>query len=146
MRLWSLHPEHLDRAGLVALWREALLAQAVLAGRTRGYTRHPQLERFQESPDPRGVLAAYLDAVRAEATRRGYRFDPTRVDEVPRWAGLLPVTTGQLDLERDHLLAKLVVRSPADAERVRAQPLRTHPLFTTVPGPVERWERAAQHG
>ncbi|HEU5178767.1 MAG TPA: pyrimidine dimer DNA glycosylase/endonuclease V, partial [Burkholderiales bacterium] len=32
MRLWSLHPKYLDARGLVALWREALLAQAVLRG------------------------------------------------------------------------------------------------------------------
>jgi hypothetical protein len=37
---------YLDGRGLVALWREALLAQAVLRGRTRGY-RHPQLARFR---------------------------------------------------------------------------------------------------
>lgn len=43
MRLWSLHPQYLDAKGLVALWREGLLAQAVLAGQTRGYKRHPQL-------------------------------------------------------------------------------------------------------
>lgn len=36
MRLWSLHPNCLDAQGLVALWREALLAQAVLRGQTRG--------------------------------------------------------------------------------------------------------------
>jgi len=33
MRMWSVHPSHLDRAGLVACWRESLLAQAVPAGR-----------------------------------------------------------------------------------------------------------------
>ena len=27
MRLWTLHPKYLDAKGLVALWREALLAQ-----------------------------------------------------------------------------------------------------------------------
>lgn len=42
MRLWTLHPKYLDPKGLVALWRETLLAQRVLAGRTRGY-------RFDES-------------------------------------------------------------------------------------------------
>ena len=52
MRLWSLDPAHLDRQGLVACWREALLAQAVLAGRTRGYRHHPQLERFRVVPGP----------------------------------------------------------------------------------------------
>jgi hypothetical protein len=29
-RIWSLHPKYLDARGLVALWREGLLAQAVL--------------------------------------------------------------------------------------------------------------------
>ena len=41
MRLWTLHPQYLDPRGLVALWREALLAQKVLLGRTRGYRAHP---------------------------------------------------------------------------------------------------------
>lgn len=47
MRLWSLHPSLLDRAALVAGWREALLAQKVLRGETTGYRHHPQLERFR---------------------------------------------------------------------------------------------------
>jgi hypothetical protein len=63
MRLWTVHPRHLDPAGLVALWREALLAQAVLLGRTRGYTRHPQLQRFKAAADPEGCIARYLRAV-----------------------------------------------------------------------------------
>ena len=37
MRLWSLHPRCLDAKGLVALWREGLLAQEVLRGKTRDY-------------------------------------------------------------------------------------------------------------
>ena len=143
MRLWSLHPAHLDRPGLVALWREALLAQAVLASRTRGYRQHPQLERFRECSAPRGALAAYLDVVREEAGHRGYRFDPARVDEVERWDGTLVVTAGQLTFEREHLLAKLQTRSPADHAVQRALEVRAHPLFTVVEGPVASWERAA---
>jgi hypothetical protein len=46
MRLWSVHPRYLDRQGLTAAWREALLAQKVLTGTTRGYRNHPQLVRF----------------------------------------------------------------------------------------------------
>ncbi|HKX52383.1 MAG TPA: pyrimidine dimer DNA glycosylase/endonuclease V [Nitrosospira sp.] len=38
MRLWTLHPRYLDTKGLVAAWREALLAQKVLSGLTSGYT------------------------------------------------------------------------------------------------------------
>ena len=32
MRLWSLSPRYLDVKGLVAVWREGLLADAVLLG------------------------------------------------------------------------------------------------------------------
>src|SRR6476659_494899 len=79
MRLWTLHPRHLDAAGLVALWREALLAQAVLRGRTRGYRNHPQLSRFRALPDPLAAIAAYLNGIREEATSRGYSFDAARI-------------------------------------------------------------------
>lgn len=142
MRLWSIHPQHLDRQGLIALWREALLAQAVLAGRTRGYTRHPQLERFRAAPHPSGALAAYLDVVREEATRRGYSFDPSRVDDVPRWPGPIEVTTGQVQLEWAHLLAKLQVRSPERYAEQRLLEPAPHPLFVVAEGPVAPWERA----
>ncbi|WP_245747334.1 pyrimidine dimer DNA glycosylase/endonuclease V [Frateuria terrea] len=47
MHLWTPHPKHLDRQGLLALWREGLLARAVLRGQTRGYRQHPPLERFR---------------------------------------------------------------------------------------------------
>ena len=52
MRIWSVHPSQLDRAGLVACWRETLLAQAVLSGRTQGYQNHPQLVRFRATAEP----------------------------------------------------------------------------------------------
>src|SRR5665811_1970085 len=79
MRLWTVHPRHLDAAGLVALWREALLAQAVLLGRTRGYTRHPQLQRFRSAADPIACIASYLRVVADEAKARGYAFNPARI-------------------------------------------------------------------
>jgi len=43
MRIWSLHPKYLDSKGMVALWREALLAKQVLLNKTKGYKNHPQL-------------------------------------------------------------------------------------------------------
>lgn len=147
MRLWSLHPALLDRAGIVACWREALLAQAVLAGRTRGYTRHPQLVRFRAHPEPTVAIAAYLHAVADEARARGYRFDSTRIeaDASARVAGTprMTVTDGQLALEWQHLLAKLEVRSPERwTAAVRDGRPSPHPLFVVVPGDVEAWERA----
>ena len=63
MRLWSIHPKYLDRQGLIALWREALLAQAVLSGKTRGYRNHPQLERFRNHPAPLSAISLYLDGL-----------------------------------------------------------------------------------
>lgn len=146
MRLWSLHPKYLDARGLVALWREALLAQAVLAGRTRGYTRHPQLERFKDTPSPQAAIAAYLGAVHAEAVRRGYAFDRKKIAAAPA-APPLPVTRGQVQHEWRHLLAKLQVRDPARfaAQQGFLRP-RTHPLFVVVPGPVAPWEAAGKSG
>jgi hypothetical protein len=142
MRIWSLHPEHLDRAALVACWRETLLAQAVLAGRTRGYLRHPQLERFREQPDPLAAVGAYLVGIAAEADARGYRFDRSRILSPAAPAASIAVTDGQLALEWAHLGAKLRARSPADAERWRIAEPTPHPLFHIVPGDVATWERA----
>jgi hypothetical protein len=138
--LWSLHPRYLDSRGLVALWREALLAQAVLGGHTKGYTRHPQLRRFLDAPSPMAAIANYLHAVQAEAAARGYRFDAAKIVANPD-ALPIPVTSGQLDYEWEHLAAKLRVRDPVWLERL-AMPSRhdAHPLFRIVPGPIAEWE------
>ncbi len=142
MRLWSLDPRQLDRAALVAGWREGLLAQAVLLGRTKGYTRHPQLARFQELAEPVTGVATWLAGLADEADRRGYRFDRTRVVVVPDPDLTMTVTDGQLALEWRHLLAKCRQRSPEWAARLEAEQARAHPLFAVVPGPVADWERA----
>ena len=142
MRLWSLHPQYLDAKGLVALWREALLAQAVLQGKTRGYTRHPQLQRFQEHRSPLGAIALYLRAVQQEAAARGYRFDAAKIGRV-RVPARLTVTRGQLDYERSHLLRKLKVRDPKRRRTFAAlKSTRAHPLFRIVRGGVAEWERS----
>ncbi len=140
MRLWTLHPQYLDARGLAALWREALLAQAVLRGETRGYTAHPQLVRFRAAPSPLESLASYLHAVHAEATTRGYRFDAGRIGPAGP-VEQIAVTVGQLDYEWWNLKAKLQARAPswlAGWERV-SRPI-PHPLFRIIPGPVAEWE------
>lgn len=112
MRLWTLHPRYLDPQGLVALWREALLARAVLRGETKGYQHHPQLHRFQAHSAPRSAINAYLESVLHEATSRGYSFiGPKLVPFAIPWS--LLCTTGQLRHEWQHLLKKLKLRSPA---------------------------------
>ena len=140
MRLWSLHPQYLDTAGLTACWREALLAQAALAGRTRGYTRHPQLNRFRESTDPLGAVAAFLDGIHAEATSRGFSYDATRIDEVARLTDHIDVTRGQLDYELEHLRRKLARRSPERLEQLPTSEPTPHPLFRVIDGPIADWE------
>ncbi len=144
MRLWSLDPARLDRAALVAGWREGLLAQAVLLGRTKGYTAHPQLVRFRELGDPPAGVATWLAGLADEADRRGYRFDRTRVVTAPDPALRMSVTEGQLGLEWRHLLAKCRARSPEWAEELERLGPAAHPLFDVVPGPVATWERAAR--
>lgn len=142
MRIWSLHPQLLDRAGLVACWRETLLAQAVLAGRTKGYRNHPQLDRFRASPDARGAVVAYLRGLAEEADARGYRFDRTRIDDIAPYEGRLEVSDGQLQVEYAHLLAKVEQRAGEHAQWLREQEMRAHPLFRVVAGPRAEWERS----
>jgi hypothetical protein len=140
VRLWSLHPQFLDPAGLVALWREALLAQAVLAGRTRGYTKHPQLTRFREHDRPEQFLAAYLREIANEAGRRGYHFDVSKIPPRRRVRQGM-VTSGQLEYELEHLKRKLRARNAEWYRRVRRvrEPL-PHPSFVVVSGPIAEWE------
>ena len=141
MRIWSLHPQYLDAKGLVALWREALLAQAALRGATRGYRHHPQLDRFRRHPVPAAAIAQYLRFVHAEARARGYRFDQDRIGPAAS-AGTITVTRGQLQHEWLHLKAKLRARDPQRAARLDTiTALLPHPLFRVVPGDVERWEK-----
>lgn len=162
MRLWSVHPQYLDRQGLTATWREALLAQKVLAGATRGYRHHPQLIRFRDddagadhagagadpavddagaSPLPLQRIAAYLHAVADEAESRGYRFDRARITGGPGPVAPIEVTEGQLAHEWAHLRAKLAARSPAVLARWAEVTMpQAHPSFVVVPGPVADWE------
>jgi hypothetical protein len=141
MRLWSLHPKYLDPQGLVALWRETLLAQAVLRGETRGYRSHPQLDRFKGHPAPLTAMSLYLKAIHAEAESRGYSFDKGKIRPARKQV-MLSVTSGQMEYEWAHLLAKLKVRNPALWRKWRETrgPV-PHPLFKVRPGQVESWER-----
>jgi hypothetical protein len=141
MRLWSLHPRYLDPQGLVALWRETLLAQAVLRGETRGYRNHPQLDRFKSHAAPLSAISLYLAGVHGEATARGYAFDASKIKPARR-AVLLQVSTGQMDYEWEHLMAKLKVRNPALWQQWRETDApQPHPLFSVHAGPIEAWER-----
>lgn len=140
MRLWSLHPRYLDAKGLLALWREGLLAQKVLAGETKGYRHHPQLQRFRSQPDACGTIAAYLREVQHEAERRGYRFDAAKIGQAA-FGVRMTVTRGQLAFELAHLREKLAGRAPEAFQHiVGVNAPEPHPLFKVVPGEIEAWE------
>ncbi|WP_419786268.1 pyrimidine dimer DNA glycosylase/endonuclease V [Pseudodesulfovibrio sp.] len=140
MRLWTVHPRYLDVKGLTAVWREGLLARAVLLGRTKGYTNHPQLVRFRATADPVAAVNAYLGEILAESRCRGYRYDASKI--APATVPSMEETEGQLDYEWAHLLRKLETRAPdlfqqfKDIERPEP-----HPLFSLVPGAVRDWEK-----
>ncbi len=143
MRLWSLHPSILDRAALVACWREALLAQKVLEGGTRGYKAHPQLIRFRAHPEPTLAVGAFLTGLRTEATARGYSFDGSRihVPTSPQETVSIPVTDGQLTYELGHLQRKVAARAEEWLPHLPTDGVvPSHPLFAAEAGPVESWE------
>jgi len=142
VRLWSLHPSYLDVRGLVAVWREGLLARAVLRGGTHGYRHHPQLIRFRRHPSPLSAINHYLCAILEEARSRGYAFDGRKIGPVRDRARMV-VTTGQLDFELAHLRPKIAARAPSDLLRLPdGSALLAHPLFEVSDGPVADWERA----
>lgn len=130
----------MDAKGLVALWREGLLAQKVLLGQTQGYRNHPQLIRFKSADNPVGMMAAYLACVADEADKRGYNFNRGKLAE-PDVGIRIPVTDGQLEYEFSHLLRKLATRAPdLYAQLMMTDTIKLHPLFKKIRGGVEAWE------
>nr|WP_075859757.1 pyrimidine dimer DNA glycosylase/endonuclease V [Carboxydothermus pertinax] len=141
MRLWSIHPKYLDTKGLLALWREGLLAKKVLEGKTKGYRNHPQLERFKKSTYPLLYLNAYLYQVYLEAKSRGYNFDQSKI-EVVNFLPPIPVTIGQIKYEFEHLLNKLIIRDKNRYSKIKnTTEISVNPVFKIIPGEVEGWEK-----
>ncbi|QMU61007.1 MAG: hypothetical protein GKR92_04550 [Gammaproteobacteria bacterium] len=140
MRLWSIHPKYLDTKGLVALWREALLAQKVLKGETQGYRNHPQLDRFKSKRAPIFAIGKYLYHIHQESLQRGYSFNVDKIDKTTSRL-IMDVNIGQLEYERRHLLVKLKSRDRPLYFKVRAiKELDAHPFFRIVTGGIESWE------
>lgn len=145
MRLWTLHPKYLDTKGLVAAWREGLMAQSVLnklsRGLTPGYRNHSQLIRFKPNPK---LISTYLHNLVDEADARKYKFDRKRILH-KRSHQKIQETTGQLYHEWLWLLTKLKLRDRTRFENYVSYPSDTvegNPLFDLVPGPVRDWEKA----
>jgi hypothetical protein len=141
MRLWSIHPKYLDTKGLVALWREALLAKHVLEGKTKGYRNHPQLERFKSYVDPQEAINEYLSEIFNEAVARQYKFDKTKFSKSKKQISLT-VSHMQMDYEFRHLLIKLKTRDKKLYNSIKNDnAISPHPIFKIIKGPVEPWEK-----
>lgn len=147
MRLWSLHPRYLDKVGVVACWSEGLGGLRALQGRQKMHRNHPQLERFKATGVSEYSLYIYLDTL--WRVQRSAQLDYSKLDPlVPGYVLLrtlptLPVTTGQIAYEQWLLYTKLRGRDERAAGRILCptDEVVLHPMFYSVPGPVEAWER-----
>lgn len=143
MRLWSLHPKYLDTKGLVALWREGLLAQKVIEEPNRGYHYHPQLRRFRATPEPSYMVSLYLRYVWAESRDRGHNFNKHLINGIrAKRVQKIPVTKGQFYYELDHLADKLEIRCEESFKKLcMNEEFDPHPMFKIIPGEIEEWEK-----
>ncbi len=141
MRIWSIHPKYLDTKGLLALWRETLLAKHVLEGKSKGYTRHPQLDRFKRTDNPVESINQYLAIIYQDADKRGYHFNKNIIN----WnfaKTKIAVTKGQVNFEKKHLLNKLKIRDIKKYITLsETENIDVHPLFEVIEGNIEPWEK-----
>jgi hypothetical protein len=147
MRLWSIHPKYLDSIGLIALWREALLAQKVLLGQTVGYKNHPQLNRFRSTPDPVATIGQYLYFVYYEAFNyRGFNFDFSKIQNYQGELIQIDVSDSQLNYEFQHLQNKLTTRNIEKFHdnllysSLHNELVDTHKIFNKITGNIADWE------
>ena len=141
VRIWSIHPKYLDSKGLVALWRETLLAKKVLENKTKGYKNHPQLDRFRISKKALDCINCYLWEVYKEAEKRNYSFNKDKLSQSFKPV-TLTVTSGQLHFEIKHLKAKLKLRDKGKLKELAVvENFDSHPLFEIIEGEIESWEK-----
>ena len=145
MRLWSLHPRYLDWKGLGANWREGLLGQAIILGKTKGWRNHPQMNRFKAHRDPLAAISYFLQENHREATKRGYNYNYSKILNLVEDIEPLDLTMGQLRYELVLLSERLGRRDPDWLRKIREayseDPPLPHPLFNAVEGDVEPWEK-----
>lgn len=143
MRLWSIHPKYLDRIGLIALWREGLLARKVLEGKTKGYKNHPQLIRFKNTNNTISFIDTYLYFVYEEGLKRNYSFSIEKISTFDlNLKHKIPIKRGQVEYEFKLLLHKLYERSKTDYERIKnVINIDLNPVFYEVEGGIEKWEK-----
>jgi len=147
LRLWSLHPSYLDAQGLNAVWREGLLAQAVLLGRTTAWKKHSHLQRFRNHEEPIAAIGFYLLKILGEANIRGYNYTRIKITNPSKNIKLIDVTKGQLLYELTILMERLKTRDSRKYEEIldlnqREIIPKPHPLFALIEGDIEPWEKS----
>ena len=143
MRIWSIHPGYLDWMGLGAQWREALLAQVVVQGKTKGWRNHPQLNRFKEHPEPLRAVGFYLHEIYRESQRRGYNYNFSKILRPVDVVEKIELNKGQIEYEFELLQGRLKERRPEKySENLKVEEIQPHPIFTLRPGPPEPWEKS----
>lgn len=143
MRIWSLNPAYLDWKGLGAQWREALLAQKVVQGKTKGWRNHPQLLRFQEHNSPLKAVGYYLLEIFKESMSRGYEYNYRKILCPEKDVEKVNLTSGQLEYEFNLLQSRLKKRTPSKyLLNSVIGTIEPHPLFRLGDGPPEPWERS----
>ena len=142
MRLWSIHPKYLDAKGLVAVWREGLLARKVLEGKTEGYKNHPQLIRFSNSKNASESINQYLYGIYEESLIRKYHFDKSKLYESGSQRAEISVNIKQIEYEIELLKSKLKARDFTKYNEIKnIKIIELHPIFKRTFGDIETWEK-----
>jgi hypothetical protein len=129
--------------GLLAAWREGLLAQKVLEGKTKGYRQHPQLLRFRNSANSVLAIAIYLESLYRESLNRGYSFDGGKINYQSKKEKMeIAVSGRQVEYEFELLKWKLERRNPAQFGKIKDEKeIELNELFRLVEGDMEIWEK-----
>jgi hypothetical protein len=147
LRLWSLDPKYLDSKALNGVWRESLLAQSVILGKTKGWKNHPQLIRFKHTQNPIETIGYYLKKIYEESCKRGYKYNKNKITKSLENIEKIKITSGQIKYEYKILKERIKKRSPKKYQEILKQEIngefpKPHPLFTIIEGDVEQWEKS----
>ncbi len=149
MKLWSLHPRHMDHTRLLALWRTALAARDIIEGRASDYRVDRSIYRFMGRLDSDRAINTYIYYIWLEAKGRGYRFarEEALKKELIDTEIKIPVTSGQLLFEAWKLLTKISQTNPDWISRLAIEKcFEANPVFRVVeglPDPREKISRTA---
>lgn len=136
MRIWSIHPKYLDAKRLTAVWRETLLARAVLENKTQAYKNHSQLTRFKKQKNPKILINSYLYHIHQESIKRNYNFNKKLLKN-SFTKKKIKVTIGQIKYELLHLKRKL--KNPEHLKKIKIP--EVNPIFKVTKGCIESWEK-----